>query len=395
MKMNLKALALLSVAHLVTDMNQGALPALLPYFKESLHLSYTMAGTVLLFCNLTSSVIQPAFGYLSDRRPIGWLLPIAPVIACLGMAATGLVTSYSLLLLCVIIFGLGVASFHPEGFKTASFYTGEKKATGMSFFAVGGNLGIALGPIFVLLLATTYGLKGTLAMIVPGILMGAILFSSLSWLTTPVRAAFTQTKKETKSPLTRKEVIPLFLLISIVTIRSWIQLGLVSYIPFYYINYLKGDPLYAGKLVSTFLMAGALGTLLGPPVAERWGYEKFLSLTLILVFPLLLLFYHMQGPILFVILAISGMVLVSSFGVTVVMAQSVIPQRLGMVSGLMVGFAIGTGGIGVTFLGMIADRWGVPMALKTIFALPLAGFGLSLLLLFPHKKTEAAEVVTP
>jgi FSR family fosmidomycin resistance protein-like MFS transporter len=89
------------------------------------------------------------------------------------------------------------------------------------------------------------------------------------------------------------------------------------------------------------------------------------------------------------------MVLVSSFGVTVVMAQSVIPQRLGMVSGLMVGFAIGTGGIGVTFLGMIADRWGVPMALKTIFALPLAGFGLSLLLLFPHKKTEAAEVVTP
>jgi len=395
MKMNLKALALLSVAHLVTDLSQGALPALLPYFKESLHLSYTTAGTILLFCNLTSSVIQPVFGYLSDRRPIGWLLPIAPVIACLGMAATGLATSYSLLLLCVIIFGLGVASFHPEGFKTASYFTGEKKATGMSVFAVGGNLGIALGPIFVLFLVTSFGLKGTLAMIVPGILMGGILLSSLSWLTTPVRAAFTRTKEEAQSPLTRKELLFLFLLISIVTIRSWIQLGLVSYIPFYYINYLKGDPLYAGKLISTFLMAGALGTLLGPPVAERWGYEKFLSFTLILVFPLLLLFYYMEGPILFVILAISGIVLVSSFGVTVVMAQSVIPQRLGMVSGLMVGFAIGTGGVGVTFLGMIADHWGVPMALKTIFALPLAGFGLSLLLHFPHKKTEATAVVTP
>jgi FSR family fosmidomycin resistance protein-like MFS transporter len=96
-----------------------------------------------------------------------------------------------------------------------------------------------------------------------------------------------------------------------------------------------------------------------------------------------------------VILAISGIVLVSSFGVTVVMAQSVIPHRLGMVSGLMVGFAIGTGGVGVTLLGMIADHWGVPMALKTIFALPLAGFGLSLLLLSPGKKKETEAVVTP
>ena len=386
--MNLKALGLLSIAHLVTDMNQGALPALLPYFKDSLQLTYTMAGVVLLFCNLTSSVIQPIFGFLSDRRPIGWILPLAPVIACFGMAATGFANSYPLLLLCVIIFGLGVASFHPEGFKTASFFTGEKKATGMSFFAVGGNLGIALGPILVLLLVASFGLKGTLAMIVPGTLMGATLLFSLPWLTTPVRAAFTETKKEEKPPLTRKELVPLFLLTLLVTVRSWIQLGLASYIPFYYINYLKGDPLYAGKLVSTFLMAGAFGTVLGSPLADRWGHKKFLSLTMGLVFPLLLLFYRVEGPLLFLVLAASGMVLVSSFGVTIVMAQAIIPQRLGMVSGLMVGFAIGTGGVGVTLLGLIADQWGVPAALKTIFALPLAGFGLSLLFRYPSKETS-------
>ena len=387
MKMNWKALAILSIAHLVTDVNQGALPALLPYFKESLHLSYTMAGVILLFGNMTSSVIQPAFGYLSDRRPIGWILPIAPLIACLGMTLTGLINSYSLLLLCVIICGLGIASFHPEGFKTASFFTGEKKATGMSLFAVGGNLGIALGPLFSLLLVSFFGIRGTLGMILPGILIGGILLFSLSWLTTPVKIAFSQTRKEKKPPVTRRELVPLFLLISIVTVRSWIQLGLVSYIPFYYITYLKGDPIYAGKLVSTFLMAGAVGTLLGSPLADRWGHKRFLSLTLILVFPFLLLFYNMEGPLLYIILAFSGMILISSFGVTVVMAQAILPQRLGMSSGLMVGFAIGTGGIGVTLLGTVADYWGVPMALKTILILPLVGFVLSLFIQYPHKES--------
>ena len=96
----------------------------------------------------------------------------------------------------------------------------------------------------------------------------------------------------------------------------------------------------------------------------------------------------MEGPLLYVILALSGMILISSFGVTVVMAQAMLPQRLGMSSGLMVGFAIGTGGIGVTLLGTIADRWGVPMALKTILVLPLIGFVLSLFIQYPPKKSE-------
>ncbi|HSB07857.1 MAG TPA: MFS transporter [Thermodesulfobacteriota bacterium] len=387
MKLDWKALTILSVAHLITDVNQGALPALLPYFKESLNLSYTVAGVILLFSNVTSSVIQPLFGYLSDKRPISWFLPIAPVIACLGMSLTGWVPNYSLLLLCVVMGGLGVASFHPEGFKTASFFTGEKKATGMSIFAVGGNFGIALGPVFALTLVTAFGIRGTLGLIVPGIVMGAILLFSLSWLTTPIHAAFTRTKKEVKSTLTRKEWIPLFLLIAIVMVRSWIQLGLVSYIPFYYITYLNGDPLYAGKLVSTFLMAGAFGTLLGSPLADRWGHRKFLSVSLVLMFPLLILFYNTEGFSLFIVLAISGMVLVSSFGITVVMGQAIIPQRLGMASGLMVGFAIGAGGVGVTLLGVIADHWGVPTALKTIVVLPLVGFVLSLLIQYPPTKT--------
>ena len=382
-KINKKALAILSLGHFITDINQGALPALLPFFKEALNLSYTLSGVILLSANLTSSIIQPAFGHLSDRKPLGWFLPLTPFIACLGIALAGFVSNYSVLLLCVMMSGVGVASFHPEAFKIAYFFTGDKKATGMSLFAVGGNLGIAVGPISALALVSTFGLKGTLGLVIPGILIAVILFLNLSWLFSPVQSAHKEAKKEMKKPLSRSQKVSFFLLIIIATVRAWTQLGLVTYIPFYYINYLKGNPLYAGKLVSTFLMAGALGTLIGAPLADRWGHKKFLLVTLLLSFPLLLLFYNSSGFITFVLLGISGMVLISTFALTTVMAQAILPHRLGMASGMMVGFTISAGGIGVTLLGTIADTWGVPMAIKAVFAMPLVAFGLALLLKYP------------
>ena len=200
MKINKKALALLSTAHFVTDLNQGALPALLPFFKEALNLSYTMAGTILLSANLTSSIIQPVFGHLSDGdQSDGSSLwpPSSPAWAF----RLGFISNYFLLLTCVIVSGIGIAIFHPEGFKTAYFFTGDKKATGMSIFAVGGNFGIALGPILGLTLVTSLGLQGTLGMIVPGILIGIVLLFNISLITSPIKAAHKEAKKEEKTPL--------------------------------------------------------------------------------------------------------------------------------------------------------------------------------------------------
>jgi FSR family fosmidomycin resistance protein-like MFS transporter len=386
MKMNKKALAILSAGHLFTDLNQGALPALLPYFKDALKLSYTLSGVILLSTHLTSSIIQPVFGYLSDRRPLGWFLPLAPFIACLGLSVTGFISNYILLLLCVIVSGIGMASFHPEGFKTASFFTGDRKATGMSIFTVGGNLGFSVGPILAMTLVTFFGLRGTLGMVLPGILIAIVLFLNLSMLSTPVELAHREAKKEKKTPLTKDQKVSFLILLSISAMRAWTQLGLVTYIPFYYINHLKGNPLYAGKLVSTFLMAGVLGTLIGAPFADRWGHKKFLLMTLILPLPFLFFFFRSSGVTAFFLLGIAGMVLLAPFALTAVMAQTLMPQNLGMASGMMVGFTMSAGGIGVTLLGAIADHWGVPMALKVILVMPLIAFGIGLSLKYPFKK---------
>jgi len=376
--MDLKILFLLSLAHLVTDINQGAVPALLPFMKEALGLSYTAAGMVLLASNLTSSIIQPIFGFFSDRRPKVWLIPMGVLVAGLGIGLSGLSPNYGVLLLLVVLGGLGVAAFHPEGFKTAHFFIGQKKASGMSIFAVGGNLGFALGPFTLALVVTHFSLAGTLFYCLPGFFMACFLLFLLPSLRYPAP----REQKETAviNPKSLASYGKLTILILIVTMRSWIQMGLVTFIPFYYINYLKGDSLLAGKMVTTFLISGTIGTLLGARLADRWGHKFFLTLTMLLMIPLLFLFLQIQGWGAFVVLALSGFVLIASFSVTVVMAQDLLPGKLGMASGLMVGFAIGTGGIGVTLLGLVADTWGVPTALQTMTVLPIMGFLLCLFL---------------
>jgi FSR family fosmidomycin resistance protein-like MFS transporter len=208
----------------------------------------------------------------------------------------------------------------------------------------------------------------------------------MSTLNAPAQAAHREAEKEVKAPLSRNQLTSFTLLVAIATIRAWISAGMVAYIPFYYINYLKGNPLYAGKLVTTFLMAGVVGALLGAPLADRWGHKKFLLATLILSFPFLLLFYYSSGVTAFIFLGMSGLVLISSFALTAVMGQALLPQHLGMASGMMVGFTISAGGIGVTLLGVIADVWGVPTAIQAVFVLPLIATALTLLVKYPLEK---------
>jgi FSR family fosmidomycin resistance protein-like MFS transporter len=385
-KMDKKALSLLSLGHMVTDINQGALPVLLPFVKEALQISYTKSGLILLLANLASSIIQPAFGHLSDRHPQGWFLPGGIFLASIAFSLTGFAWNYEVLVLLVILSGMGIASYHPEGYRTAHFFTGRRKATGMALFSVGGNLGFSLGPLMVTYVVTYWGLKGTGLFSIPGIVTVILFLFSLTWLTSPIGSSALGQEGQAKSRVLSGSGLGLVLLILAVTMRSWIQVGLMTYIPFYYINYLKGDAIYAGQLVFIFLMAGAVGTLVGGPLADRWGHKNFLLISMAVTFPLIVGFLKVSGWPIAIFLGLAGFVSVTSFSVTVVMAQEMLPQNIGVASGLMVGFAIGTGGIGVTLLGYIADLWGVPVALDAIGLMPLVGFLITCFIPYPPKR---------
>src|SRR5437016_2477455 len=165
---DMRLLGLLALGHLVVDINNGAIPALLPFLKSALSLSYTSAAVVVLMSTITSSLIQPVFGYLADKSARRWLLPSSVFLSAVGIAFTGLSSTYAVVLVLVVISGVGVASWHPEGYRTATQVAGKRKATGVSIFSTGGNIGIALGPPIVTALIAAFGLHGTTGLLIPG-----------------------------------------------------------------------------------------------------------------------------------------------------------------------------------------------------------------------------------
>ena len=382
-KFSLKVLLLLSCGHMVVDTYQGALPAILPFLKENLGLSYTVTGMILIVGNMTSSVVQPLFGFLSDKKEKAFLLPMGALLAGAGFSLLPATQSYLVILLLVAVSGLGIASYHPEGFKTARFFTGERMATGMSVFSVGGNAGMALGPILALSIVNYFGFSSLSWMVLPSLAFTVAIIILRKTVAIPKAEASATSRANLKKPEGAHRA--LFIIICVIIMRTWTQMGLMTYIPFYTINFLKEDPVVAGKIVSMLLVGGVFGTLAGAPLADRWGHRFWLRLSMLgsaVLFPFI---FYFQGFMLLATVTLLGMILISTFSVTVVMGQNLLPGNLGVASGLLVGFAIGAGGIGVTLLGVIADHFGVPFALKCIGILPVAGFLISLTLKYPPR----------
>ncbi len=387
--MNWKILALLIAGHFVTDINTGALPAFLPFIKEPLGLSYTMAATIILVFNLTSSVIQPAFGYFSDRWSIRWLLPVGPFLASLGLALLGLAPSYAWILFFASLSGIGQACYHPEGFKTVNLLSGPKKATVISFFHFGGNLGFALGPILITTFFTYMGLKGSLLFLIPGIMMIAVFLSTSQWKVQQASPAV-RGKTGSASAAARKALFPMSLLILTVVLRAATRLGLLTFVPFYFIKIQQSDPMVVGKVLSIFLIAGTAGTVTGGPLADRFGYKRTTLLSFVLSSILLFLFYSTQGTLSLAFFATAGMFIIMSNSVTMAIGQSLMPHNLGMASGLLLGLSMGMGGISTILLGWVADHWGIPAALQITFVLPILAFLSFLPIPYPPRQIRNA-----
>jgi FSR family fosmidomycin resistance protein-like MFS transporter len=183
-----------------------------------------------------------------------------------------------------------------------------------------------------------------------------------------------------RAVMTHASLGVLALLVMFVILRSWVQVGIASFIPLYFSGVRHEDPRYAGFLVSVFLGSGAAGTLVGGWAADRWGRRISLITSMLIVTPLLWMLPRASGAPQILAALVSGMAIVSTFAVVMVMAQALIPERIGLISGLIIGFAVGTGGIGVTLLGAVADRWGLLRAMDVTALLPIAALAIAVIL---------------
>ena len=291
-------LFLLSFGHMCTDIVQGALPALLPYLKDRFSLSYTVTGTLLLAAHLTSSVIQPLFGYATDRKPFPVLLAVGCLISGAGIALIPFSPGFGWLIAFVMFTGLGTAAFHPEGFKATACIASVKRATGMSLFSVGGNLGFSIGAPAAIFLVSRFGLRGAAWLLVPAALAAALFLPALPDIRRRIAAV-------SASPVpgggngVERPVLAVSLIVLIVVFRSWTQLGLATYIPFLYRAELSNRPDFVATLLFLFLGAGTVGTLAGGPLADRIGHRKMLFFSMALQVPLIGLFLASKGWLVF------------------------------------------------------------------------------------------------
>ena len=368
---------MLSFGHLVVDLSQGVLPILTPLLAQNFHLSYFQVGIVVLAFTFSSAIIQPVFGVLSDRYNMPWLMPLGLFLSGFGLALTGMVHSYGLLLFAVLLSGIGVAGYHPEGSKMAHFVGEESKAgSSMAIFSVGGNFGFGLGPMLAVFVLSFAGLGSIQGIMIPGALAAVIFMFLLPSFKRILAEQLTGQKKHKEQTIKSSDRVgSLILLIMYVTIRSWIHSGLVYFIPFYFPGF-KGiaEPEY---LVSTFLIAGALGTVLGGPFADRFGGRNGLLASMIISLITVYPFLHLNGTLIPVFAFVVGMSLISTFSTTVVFGQRLLPNNIGLASGLLLGFGVGMGSIGVTLLGAIADRMGLPFTMNLISILPVLGIILA------------------
>lgn len=387
-----RGMALLSGGHCATDFASGTVPALLPFLTDKFDLGYTLTAVLMLAVLLSSSLMQPLFGLWSDRRGAPWLIPGGIALAGAGICLVGTASSYGLAVALIFVSGIGIAAFHPEGAKAAVFVSGHKRASGMSLFNIGGNVGYASGPIIVTALVLWLGIgAGTALASLPVLAFAVVALAGLRYLAArrPTDEMLAQA-----AGAERDDVRAMLLLTSVIGFRSVAWFGLLTFVPLWLVS--LGDSTAQGNhLLSLMLVSGAAGTLVLGPIGDRFGLRRTLVVTQALLTPAILLFVLVGGIAGAVGLVVVGMCVVGTFGVTTVLSQMYLPQHVGMASGFSVGLSMGLGGIAAVGLGAVADAVDLRVALICCALAPLLGVVTSLLLPAPHRAPSVAVDATP
>ena len=366
-----RQIGILSVGHLVTDINQGALPALLPFFIVAYDLSYAAAAGIVFAANMTSSIVQPLFGHAADRFSKPWLLSVGLLAAGMGLALSGIFKGYHWIMLLAIVSGIGIAAYHPEAARLVNFAAGSKKGTAMSFFGVGGTIGFAIGPLLVTAALIQWGLSGTLVLIVPVSIMALVMASQFSTF-----ESLEKGRNRDRSSSNTKDFQDNWGAFSRLTFtiigRSIIFYGLNTFIPIYWINGLNQSKAAGAMALSIFAGSGILGNLLGGSLADRLGQKNvmllgYLGLTIFL--PILIFVENVQIATLLLIPI--GLMLYGTYSPSIILGQSYLPNRVGLSSGITLGVAVAIGGGAAPIIGKIADLYGIWFSLASVAFLPI------------------------
>jgi FSR family fosmidomycin resistance protein-like MFS transporter len=381
---------LLASGHLVADLYSGFIFPILPYLAKRLDISLPMAGLIVSLSGLSSSFLQPIYGYFSDKISRRFFVVWGLIIASIFISLTGMANTYWMLAFFVIVGNIGVGLYHPQATAIVGKLKETSKNFSMGIFVAGGIIGYALGPMLSSSIVEFLGLRWTPIAAIPGIILVVTIYLFLP------KLKFERPKinaREVLSYLYSKKTI-LLPIILIVIIRSFILMSMSTYFPFEWEDNLGYSVLTVGIVMAIFSLTAGISSIIGGALAEKYGEKRMLILSFILPFPLLLLaLYFMKdhGILSFTLYIIGGALLESTIAVNIVLAQRVVSQYMGIISGITGGFCWGIAGFLMFPLGLAISKFGMYPVVGGVMFLALVA--IILVFLIPREVFQKKETI--
>ncbi len=376
-KLALPVLIGLSIAHCLNDMLQSVIAAVYPLFKADLSLSFAQIGLITFVYQISASVFQPLNGLYFDKRPVSWSLPAGMAFTLLGVVCLAYASDLHLLLFSVFLIGMGSSVFHPEASRLTALASGGKRGFAQSLFQVGGNFGGSFGPLLVALLVAPYGRHHIALFAFIALIAIGVMIPIGKWYRRYLENLKTETSKQKghfEMPLpVKKTVITIVILLFLIFSKFIYMESLRSYYTFYLIQKFNVTIQTSQVLLFVFLIATAIGTIAGGPLGDRIGRKYVIWFSILGAAPFSLLMPYADLTWTVVLSFFAALILSSAFPAILVYAQELLPQKLGLTSGLFFGFAFGTAGISSAVLGKMADIHGIDAVYHVCALMPLLG----------------------
>ncbi len=363
-----------SLCHLLNDVMQSLLAAIYPMLKEDYALDFWQIGLLTFTFQVTASLLQPAIGLYTDKRPMPQSLPVAMAATMVGLFLLAYATTYPLLLAGAAMIGIGSAIFHPEASRVARLASGGRYGLAQSLFQVGGNFGTAIGPLLAAFIVVPRG-QASVAWFSLMALLGMIILRQVgNWYGRYNAANAGRPAASRTLPISRNRVVVAITVLAVLMFsKNTYTASITSYYTFFVIERFEVSVQQSQLLLFVFLGAMALGTVLGGPLGDRFGAKTVIWFSILGVLPFTLALPYADLLWSGVLSVLIGVIMASAFPAIVVFAQELVPGRVGMIAGIFFGLAFGIGGIAAAVLGIVADAKGIEFVYWICSLLPLLG----------------------
>jgi len=383
---NLKMIFALTLVHFTGDFYSSFITPLMPVFMENFGLTLTQVGIITGISRFLAFVVQPPIGYIADHYKTRIFILGGPFLVIILTSLMGIAPSFWMLILLVAFGSIGSSMFHPTVAGMISTYSGRNIGFSLSVFNMGGTLAFGIGPLFITWFVATYGLKLMPVTMILGLIVMVYLY-----VTVPVPEC--EGLKDFGLIGSIREVFgsvwkPIILIWLIMASRAFVSQSLLTYLPVHYTR--QGYSLVSiGGVVSLFTIAGAFSGLIAGHLSDRIGFKPVFYGAHLLTTPAIFAMLNMPGNWLYLNSFITGAFALATLPLGVALAQKLAPKGKSMASSLMMGFALGTGGVMTPITGKLADMFSIAPVLNVIAMIPI--LTMALIFLLP-KETPACDL---